>query len=162
MGKSIEGLREKFLKWKEAFETNWIKDNLKKIKVMVSGLKGKVLKNKVDPCDKCGRRVMENSVMYTKCGKWEHGRCAKMKRVSQTLANGLACKQCAETIKGIMEPDEEISCLDKNKVMKSSYWLGNRLNASGGSKPVVTAKTIIGRIEFRECGEVALWKKVFV
>ena len=46
---------------------------LKKTKVMVSGLKGEVLK--IDPCAKCGKRVMANSVMCTRCGKWVHGRC---------------------------------------------------------------------------------------
>ena len=35
---------------------------------MVSGLKGKVLKSKVDPCAKCGKRVMANLVLCTKCG----------------------------------------------------------------------------------------------
>ena len=58
--------------------------NLKKTKVMVSGSKGDVLKSKVDPCAKCGKRVMETSMMCTKCGKWVHGRCAKMKRATST------------------------------------------------------------------------------
>ena len=58
--------------------------NLKKTKVKVSGSKSDVLKSKVD---KCGKRVM-----CTKCGKWVHGRCAKMKRVTLTLANVLFVK----------------------------------------------------------------------
>ena len=48
---------------------------------MMSDLKGKALKSKVDPCAKCGKRVMENSVMLTKFGKWVQSRCAKMKGV---------------------------------------------------------------------------------
>ena len=43
--------------------------NLKKTKVMVSNSKGEVLKSKVDPCAKCGKRVMANLLMCTKCGK---------------------------------------------------------------------------------------------
>ena len=39
----IDNLREKFLKWKEAFESNDLKATLKKSKVKVSGLKGEVL-----------------------------------------------------------------------------------------------------------------------
>ena len=38
--------------------------NLKK-----EGLKDKVLQSKVDPCARCSKRVMANSVMCTKCGK---------------------------------------------------------------------------------------------
>ena len=39
----IENLKEKFLKWKEAFEKKGLKFNLKKTKVMVSGSKSEVL-----------------------------------------------------------------------------------------------------------------------
>ena len=56
--------------------------NLKKTKVVMSGLKGEILKNKVDSCAKCGKGVMPNSVMCTKCGKWVHERCTKIKRVT--------------------------------------------------------------------------------
>ena len=50
MSESMENLKEKFLQWKEAFESKGLKVNLKKTKVMVSALKGEVLKSKVDPC----------------------------------------------------------------------------------------------------------------
>ena len=40
----MENLKEKFLKWKETFESKGMKVNFKKTKVMVSGLKGEVLK----------------------------------------------------------------------------------------------------------------------
>ena len=86
---SKEILKEKFSNWREAFESKGLKVNLKKTKVMVSGSKGEVLKNEVDPCTKCCRRVMANSVMCTQSGKWVHDRCAKMKRVTSTLAKGL-------------------------------------------------------------------------
>ena len=58
MSESMENLKEKFLKWKEAFESKGLKVNLKNTKVMVSGSKGEVLKSKVDPRAKCGKRVM--------------------------------------------------------------------------------------------------------
>ena len=61
MSESMENLKDKFSKWKEVFESKGLKMNLKKIIVMVRGLKGEVLKSKVDPCAKCGKRVMANS-----------------------------------------------------------------------------------------------------
>ena len=79
ISESVENLKEKFLKWKKALESKGLNLNLKKTKVMVNGSKGEVLKSKVDPCAKCDKRVMANSVMCTKCGKWVHGRCVKMK-----------------------------------------------------------------------------------
>ena len=89
---SIENLKEKFLRWKEAFQSKRLKMNLKKIKIMVSRLKDEVLKSKVDPCAMYSKRVMANSVMCTKCGKWVHGRSTKIKRVTSTLAKGFVCK----------------------------------------------------------------------
>ena len=40
-------------------------------------------------CAKCSKRVMANSMMCTKCGKWVHDSCAKMERMISTLAEGL-------------------------------------------------------------------------
>ena len=100
-------MKEKFLKWKEAFESKGLKVNFKKTKVTVSGSKGEVLKSKVDPCPKCGERVMANSVMCTKSGKWVHGRCAKIKVATSTQAKGFVCELCVHTMEAIVKPGEE-------------------------------------------------------
>ena len=71
---TMEGLREKFSKWKEAFESKGLKVNLRKTKVVVSGAEGEGTVSKEDPCGICGKRVMANSVMCVKCRKWIHGR----------------------------------------------------------------------------------------
>ena len=115
---------------------------------MVSGSKGEVLKSKVDPCAKCGKRVMANSVMCTKCGKWVHGRCAKKKRVTSTLAKGFVCKLCVDTKEGIVEPGEEISFFDQVDFVKSFWYLGGRLSASSGSEASVRVRTRIGWIKW--------------
>ena len=80
-------MREKFQKWKDAFERKEMKVNLDKTKVMVSGSVWEVKTSKIDPCDICGKRVMQNSVSCTKCRKWIHGRCAKMKRVEHFVCS---------------------------------------------------------------------------
>ena len=70
----MEGLREKFWKWKEAFKSKGLKVNLGKTKVVGSGAEVKVhVLSKVDPCGICGKQVMANSVWCVKCGKWIHG-----------------------------------------------------------------------------------------
>ena len=43
--------------------------------------------------------------------------------------------------------------------MKSFCYLKDRLNASGGSETAVTARTRIGWIKFRECGELLYGRK---
>ena len=126
---------------------------------MVSGLKGEVFKSKVDPCSKCCKRVMANSMLCTKCGKWLHGRCAKMKRVTSTLAKGFVCELGVYTKKGIVVPGEEISFFVQVDFVKSFCYLMDRLNASGGSEAAETARTRIGWIKFRECGELLYGRK---
>ena len=76
-------------------------------------------KSKVNPCAKCGKRVMANSVMSTKCGKWVHGRCAKMRMVTSTLAKDYVCKLCVDTMEGIVESGEELSFFDQVDYVKS-------------------------------------------
>ena len=39
----------------------------------------------------CGKRVMANLVLCVKCGKWIHGRCAKVKRVTPRLGRDFVC-----------------------------------------------------------------------
>ena len=51
----MEGLREKFWKWKEAFESKGLKVNLGKTKVLVSGAEGEKTVSKIDPCGICGK-----------------------------------------------------------------------------------------------------------
>ena len=84
MSETIEGLRNKFLKWKETFESKGFKVNLGEAKVMVSGgiTKDGMSKSKVDPCGACNLRVKANSVLCLQCGKWIHSRCAGMKKVT--------------------------------------------------------------------------------
>ena len=66
-------------------ESKELKVNLKKTEVMVSSSKGEVPKSKVDPCAKGGKRVMTNSVMCTKCGKWVQGTNKKVLFVNYVL-----------------------------------------------------------------------------
>ena len=53
-----------------------------------------------------------------------------------------------------MEPGEEIAFYDQ-----IVCYLGDRLNAKGGSEAAVTARTRIGWIKFRECEELVYGKK---
>ena len=58
MSETIEGLKNKFLKWKEAFDTMGLKVSLGKSKVMVSGgiTKDCLSKSKVDLNGVCSLR----------------------------------------------------------------------------------------------------------
>ena len=97
---TMEGLREKFWKWKEAFESKGLKVNLGKTKVVVSGAKDEMTVSKIDPYGICGKRVMANSVLSVKCGKWIHGRCVRVKRVTPRLGRDFECGRCKKQVDG--------------------------------------------------------------
>ena len=82
MSETVSGLRNKFLKWKEAFESKGLKVSLRKTMVMVSiGITNDGMsESKVDQCVVCSLRVKANSVLCLQCGKWIHDRSSRMKR----------------------------------------------------------------------------------
>ena len=157
MSESLEELKEKFQKWKKAFESKGLKANLGKTKMMVCGSEGEKTKSKIDPCGVCGKRVMANSVMCTKCNEWIHGRCAKLKKVTISSARLFVCENCKNPSVGAEGSVEELC--DKVETVKGFYYLGDRLNASGGCENAVTARTRIGWMKFRECGELLLGRR---
>ena len=82
-----------------------------------------------------------------------------MKRVTSTLAKSFVCELCVDTKEEIVKPGEEISSFDQIDFVKSYCVLGDRLNASGGSEAAVTARTRIGWIKLRKCGELLYGRK---
>ena len=90
-----------------------------------------------------------------------------MKRVTLTLAKGIACKLHLDTKEGIVEPGKEISVFDHDDFVKSFCYLGDRLNASVESEAVITARMRIGWIKFRNLSELqkisnAIWERDMV
>ena len=55
----------------------------------------------------------------------------------------------------------KISFFDQVDFVKSFCYLGDRLNASGGSEAAVTATTRIGWIKFKECGSYFAGKNFY-
>ena len=154
MSKDMEDLKEMFWNWKNALESKGLKVNTRKTKLMVSGSEGELYKSKIDPCGVCGRRVMANSVLCTKCGSWVHGKCAKIKRATARLAMHFVCLKCKGIMEGMMDLIEKLC--DEVETVNGFCYLGDRLNARGGCEAAVTARVRIGWVRFRECGELLL------
>ena len=157
MSETMEGLRDRFWRWKEAFESKGLKVNLGKTKVMVSGMERELLVSKIDPCGMCGKRVGANSVLCVRCGKWIHGRCTKMKRVTPRLGRDFVCRKCERGVGGMVEQVEKL-CEEVETVKEFSY-LGDRVDVSGGCEAAVTARARFGWVKFRECGELLHGKR---
>ena len=57
-------------------------------------------KSKVDPCGVFSMRVKANSVLCVQCGKWIHGRCAGVKRVTPMFQRSFKCQKCEGNVGG--------------------------------------------------------------
>ena len=154
MSKDMEDLKERFWNWKDALESKGLKVNTRKTKLMVSRSEGELYKSKIDPCGVCGRRVMANSVLCTKCGSWVLGKCAKIKRATARLAMHFVCLKCKGIMEGTM--DLIVKLCDEVETVNGFCDLGDRLNASGGCQAAVTVRVRIGWVRFRKCGELLL------
>ena len=108
MRETIERLKNKFLKWKEASESKGLKVNLGKTKAMVSDsiTKDGKSKSKVDPCGVCSLRVKVNSVLCVQCSKWIHGRCAGVKRVTPKFSSIFACRKCGYIVEAVEQEEK--------------------------------------------------------
>ena len=81
VNETMEGLRNRFIIWKETFESMGLNVNIGKTNVMVCGCITKDGKSRsnVDPCGVCSFRVRAITVLCLLCGMCIHGRCAGMK-----------------------------------------------------------------------------------
>ena len=130
-----------------------MKVNINKTKLIVYGTEEKTSRSKTDPCAMCGKRVIANFIMRTKCRCWIHKKCTKRKKLSVALAQSFKCRSLTA---GTVETKEELHV--GIETLKDFCYLGDRLNASGASEAAVTA-TKIGWVKFRERGEVLYGKR---
>ena len=143
MGEIMEELRENFDEWREAFESQGMRVNLVKTKLMVSGMEEEAFDSKIDPYGVCGTRVKSNSVLCTACGKWVHASCTDKKKVPVYVNKNFVCKKCRSEVKNFKGSADEKLCDDVETVSKFTY-LGDRLNATSGCEMAVTARSRIG------------------
>ena len=87
MSETIMGLRNMFIIWMVSFYSYGVKANLGKTKVMVNGgiTHNGLSESNVGPFGVYSLRVKADSVLCFQCGRWIHGRCARVKRLTQKI-----------------------------------------------------------------------------
>ena len=140
MSEMMEGLKERFLKWKSALESKGLKVNLENTMMMMCGSEGEAIWCRIDPCGICGKRVTANSVLCTKFNLWINGKCSKLKKVTPCTARFFACNKCNKATNNAKEVQQEVMS-DEVETVKGFCYLGDRLNASGECEATVTART---------------------
>ena len=64
------------------------------------------------------------------CGNWIHGRCAKFKRMTNTLAIDFKCRKCNGYHENVEDKDDKLRD-DVETAINISY-LGDRMYSGGG------------------------------
>ena len=95
---------------------------------------------------------MANAVLCKCCVNWIHGRCAKIKRVTNRLVIKFKCRKCKGSQKNV-EDQKETLPNDMEAVTDFSY-LGDRINSVGGCEVAVTSRTRLGWIRLRDCQDL--------
>ena len=88
--------------------------------VMVSSgiTKDGLSKSKIDPCGVFSLRVKANSVLCVQCGKWIHGKCARVKMVTARFSRNVACRRCLGDIGKAVEQEDKLC--DEVKTVRTS------------------------------------------
>ena len=91
---------------------------------------------------KCSLRVKANSVLCVQCGKWIHGRCAGVTRLTPMFSRSPTCIKCERNIGEAAEQEEEL-CQEVETVQEFTY-LGDSLSIGGFCDAAVTGRTRCG------------------
>ena len=83
------------------------------------------IQKQIDPCAKSGKRLVANLVLCSKRDKEVHGRCAKMRRVTSTLAKSFLSVGCGGN-KRNCETRQKIVILRPGGVSKEFLLLGEQ------------------------------------
>ena len=154
MSETIEGLRDKFLKWKEAFECRGLKVSFGEIKGVFSShiTQDSFSRSKVDPCRVGSLRVKTNSVLCVQSGRWIHGRCTGVKWGTPMFSMNFTCSKYEGNVGEALELNETLC--DEVKTLQEFTYLGERVSACEGCEAAVTARTSCVWVWFRQCTEL--------
>ena len=148
---TMEGLILKLKTWKKAVESNGLKVNVPKTKVMISGCSiGKPQKKGKFPCSLCGKGVGSNSIFCGTCKHWVHKKCSGITGMLRD-DNQFKCKRC-KTTKTAENSNMEKVFLDGQaiEVVQRFCYLGDMIKAQGRAGPGVIARVRSGWSKFRE------------
>ena len=149
-------LNDRMNAWKCCLESKGLKVNISKTKVMCVRKRRDQLNIKCEyPCGVCSKNVKANSILCTRCQKWVHKRCSKIKgRVSTRIATTYVCPTCIQAAQ-----EEESPCFSNDGIVLGDSkleevtefcYLGDTLNCGGGNDIAAIRRVRSGWKKFRE------------
>lgn len=113
------------------------------------------------PCCKCGKGVGANSIQCSKCQKWTHAKCSKIKGKLSKAVGNFKCILCStdQTLVKTVEANLQIGGSQYERVEQFTY-LGHTLEATGGSNSAVRARIRSAWASWKRVSPVLVQKKV--
>ena len=148
---SMEECIAKLKAWKSGMESKGLRVNLKKTKILVSGVGLDKLKPATKfPCAVCLKGVRENSIECSQCKHWVHKRCSGVKGrlVSDPDFVCQRCQGLARPIDG--RPVTQVEVDGTNLDVEPTFcYLGDMLDAGGGCDSAIAARCCVAWGKFR-------------
>ena len=149
---SLQELENKYTAWKHGMESKGLRVNTGKTKVMKSQ-RGIKTQNKSGnhPCGVCLQGVSSNSILCPSCKCWVHKRCSGVKGPLSKVV-GFICSKCRNgpSVQDQQTPTHITMAGDNLEVTKRFCYLGDMLDAGGGSQSSAITRTQCGWKKFRE------------
>ena len=129
ISESLDELRERFQRWRNALKDRGLKVNVGKTKMLLTGTKEEIVLSKIDSCGVCARRVGSNTACCTQVYEVNTWEMHENKKVTCSSARHFVCRRCTDVGNGTEEL-VEVLC-DEVETVRGFYYLRDRLNASG-------------------------------
>ena len=95
---------------------------------------------------------MINAVACESCGNWIHGRCAKIRRVTNRLAIDFKCTKYKGYHKNAVNHKEKLH--EYVDIVKDFSYQGDGIYSGGGCEAAVTSRTRLRWVKFRDCPDL--------
>ena len=127
-----EELIKRLNDWKDNVESDGVRVNMYKTKVMISGERQNVRQKAVRwPCGVCSKGVGSYSFQCTSCQKWVHKKCSGIKGSMSKVAKSFICRGCLNPVTSAGRTSVDIGASAKFELVDKFCYLGDMLSVDG-------------------------------
>ena len=164
MAESELELLDRLVVWKEGLEEKGLRVNMGKTMVMICQVKsGQVMDSGKWPCGICKKGVGSNSIQCTKCKKWIHKRCSKIKQRLKQDPRFQCQNYSDKNVETAVDEKKKETVMKDGSRMKnvdSFCYFGDMIGAAGGAEEASRTRVRCAWGKFNELGSILLERGV--
>ena len=141
--------------WKDGMESEGLRVNMSKTKIMYSKIKtGQAENSGKWPCRVCRKGVGANSIACTVCKQWVHKRCSGLSGSLNNVSFERSICVGSEGREEEGEKDVQIDCDGKVECVGEFCYLGDLIGSGGGAEEASRARVRCAWSKFRELSPI--------